>query len=1191
MATKAPKGTVVEEDRRLFLRKQLEDFRDSASETLRFPANLSNIERRYVHKAVAELNLVSKSAGSGSERFITIWKRDAATAPAAAQNISNKTIPWELPESARRILSSAKLQAAVDEVQRELDALTTTGDAAKTKRHGRVHRLADQLPRIRASYAAAEAKRRADPRNAEMERKRASLPAAEHRADVVRTIQREQIVLVSGETGCGKSTQVPQFLLEDPSIGPGARIVITQPRRISAVSLAERIAHERCEAVGETVGYNIRMESKQSAQTQVLFVTPGVLLRKLLEDGDLDEFSHVIVDEAHERDRFTEFLLIVLRDIAARRASLKLVLMSATMHTQKLCAYFGDIPQINVGGSVFPVQEFFLEHVLKFIRYTPRSLAAATPTTTTAALAAASTFSCAVCHGGPFVSAEELGTHAALCFPQDADHFVSAYLQTRHVALPARTKAAKLDVLLQRLQWLREHVAPSATVAAAMAAVDGRAAATAAAAAAAAADDADAFDARFDRSARDEDGDDSDLDDDDFAALLLAQPGASTAAGGAAGAQSVGLGDRLLQSEESDELNALLKAYQRDLETAADEAGGSGSGGSGEVDYALIIALLRFVVSSEFGRDHGAVLVFLPGWDDIARLHRLLGACADFADPQRFQLHQLHSGVPRRDQQRVFAPVADPATQRKIILSTNIAETSVTIDDVSVVIDAMLMKEKAYDAHSKLSFLRPAFISQASARQRKGRAGRTRAGVCFRLCSVLRARHLREFQDSELLRMPLEELVLQAKALRLADGDGGAADFFAKALDPPAALAVAQAVGLLRALQCVAGVDEALTPLGDVLAQLPLSPRHGKMLLLGCVCGVAPAAQRFAAALNGRDPFLLPTSEPQRRAVQLQRQQFAGASRCDPLAAVNAVAQYAQRATQQSRGELQRWCLSHELSAAACQHLVDAAQQLDRSLRDVALPAATTLPVKHARCGRHEGSVPLATLALAAALYPDLAVRAPAPADAAAAASSAASLFVTERGAKAKLHPASINAKALARPAAALEVVCFQDLVALNAFHRAFRANGPEFLMLQTTPLAVLGLCVLCGSFAVHGPAAAAEAAAEAAGRVDCVVDGWLRLSLPPADARVVELLRRLLQGALMLLVRAPAALALAPPATATATAAAANRCDVALVTQTLDVALAALAAAQDEALRLHGPGTAVAPAAGAADAGRRRHK
>lgn len=124
---------------------------------------------------------------------------------------------------------------------------------------------------------------------------------------------------------------MPQFLLDDPDIGPTCRMVITQPRRISAISVAERIAKERQERIGGTIGYNIRLESEKSPTTQCLFATPGVVLRKIQSDPLLEEYSHVVIDEAHERDRFTEFLLIVLRDICSRRANLKLILMSATL--------------------------------------------------------------------------------------------------------------------------------------------------------------------------------------------------------------------------------------------------------------------------------------------------------------------------------------------------------------------------------------------------------------------------------------------------------------------------------------------------------------------------------------------------------------------------------------------------------------------------------------------------------------------------------------------------------------------------------------------------------------------------------------------------------------------------------------------------------------------------------------------
>jgi hypothetical protein len=127
---------------------------------------------------------------------------------------------------------------------------------------------------IRSSYTRAQAERQRKPAYASMQRKREGLPAFVHQDAVTSLIKQEQIVLVSGETGCGKTTQVPQFLLDDPEIGPQCRIVVTQPRRLSAISVAERIAAERGEAIGGTIGYNIRLESEKSRTTQVPLPLP-----------------------------------------------------------------------------------------------------------------------------------------------------------------------------------------------------------------------------------------------------------------------------------------------------------------------------------------------------------------------------------------------------------------------------------------------------------------------------------------------------------------------------------------------------------------------------------------------------------------------------------------------------------------------------------------------------------------------------------------------------------------------------------------------------------------------------------------------------------------------------------------------------------------------------------------------------
>lgn len=127
--------------------------------------------------------------------------------------------------------------------------------------------------------------------------------------------------------GSGKSTQVPQFILDNDET---CNIVVTQPRRISAISIAERVAAERCETVGSVVGYNVRLESAISESTQLTFCTPGILLRKFQNSPDLEEYNYIMLDEIHERDQYTEFLMIALKELMARRNDLHVVLMSAT---------------------------------------------------------------------------------------------------------------------------------------------------------------------------------------------------------------------------------------------------------------------------------------------------------------------------------------------------------------------------------------------------------------------------------------------------------------------------------------------------------------------------------------------------------------------------------------------------------------------------------------------------------------------------------------------------------------------------------------------------------------------------------------------------------------------------------------------------------------------------------------------
>ncbi|KAM9328858.1 ATP-dependent RNA helicase DHX29 isoform 1-T1 [Gastrophryne carolinensis] len=203
---------------------------------------------------------------------------------------------------------------------------------------------------------------------------REQLPVFAHRNYILDTLSRHRVIVVAGETGSGKSTQVPQFLLEDLLLNNGSsgkcNIVCTQPRRISAMSLATRVCDELgCESGpggrNSLCGYQIRMESRTGEHTRLLYCTTGVLLRKLQEDSLLKKITHVIVDEVHERTVQSDFLLIILREILHKRSDLHLILMSATVDSDKFSTYFSHCPIIRISGRTYPVQVFHLEDIVE----------------------------------------------------------------------------------------------------------------------------------------------------------------------------------------------------------------------------------------------------------------------------------------------------------------------------------------------------------------------------------------------------------------------------------------------------------------------------------------------------------------------------------------------------------------------------------------------------------------------------------------------------------------------------------------------------------------------------------------------------------------------------------------------------------------------------------------------------------
>ncbi|GAA5823603.1 hypothetical protein JCM11251_000694 [Rhodosporidiobolus azoricus] len=210
----------------------------------------------------------------------------------------------------------------------------------------------------------------------EMLRQRANLPIAAYRSSIMNEIENSQCVVLCGETGCGKSTQVPSFILEhDMRLGRDVKIFCTEPRRISAISLAQRVSTElgeapnACGTRNSLVGYSIRLDSAVSASTRIVYATTGIVLRMLEGKESLADVTHIIIDEVHERSIDSDFLLIVLREILEVRKDLKVILMSATVDAEKIANYMGGCPVVRVPGRTFPVTPYYLEDVVELTRY------------------------------------------------------------------------------------------------------------------------------------------------------------------------------------------------------------------------------------------------------------------------------------------------------------------------------------------------------------------------------------------------------------------------------------------------------------------------------------------------------------------------------------------------------------------------------------------------------------------------------------------------------------------------------------------------------------------------------------------------------------------------------------------------------------------------------------------------------
>ncbi|XP_063385238.1 putative ATP-dependent RNA helicase DHX57 [Cydia fagiglandana] len=622
---------------------------------------------------------------------------------------------------------------------------------------------------------------------------RRKLPAWQKKKEILNAIRKSQVVVISGETGCGKSTQVPQYILDDwlDNFNKGGRehveIVCTQPRRISAIGVADRVAEERVEKTGQVVGYQIRLESKVSSKTRLTFCTTGILLRRLEYDPQLKSVTHILVDEVHERSEESDFLLLILRDLVKVRKDLTVILMSATLNAELFSDYFENVPVLEIPGRTFPVEQIFLEEIMELSNYV----------------------------------LEENGPYGRRVKKGKCD----------------KDKRIDLETELEACDVRASMEPPKASI-------------------------------------RDEN-------------LTVAQ---------------------VVARYPKCSKTTCKNMYLMDTE---------------KINLELIEHTLKYIVDGNHSWPReGAILIFLPGIAEIMSLHDQLAESHTFSPKTgKYILIPLHSTLSSEEQSLVFNKTREGV--RKIVLSTNIAETSVTIDDCVFVVDCGRMKEKRFDSNRNMESLELVWVSRANAKQRKGRAGRVMPGVCVHLYTSHRYQyHLLEQPVPEIHRVPLEQLLLKIKILPLFQ-NMSVHEVLGKTIEPPTKPSIDSA---LCRLQDVGALDKSygLTPLGAHLAALPVDVRIGKLMLFGAIFCCVDSALTMAACLSHKSPFVAPFGK--KGEADAKRKEFA-CSNSDQLTTLRAYRKW-QLALQRSTHAALVFANEHYLSHKTLLMLGDIKHQL-----------------------------------------------------------------------------------------------------------------------------------------------------------------------------------------------------------------------------------------------------------------------
>lgn len=315
--------------------------------------------------------------------------------------------------------------------------------------------------------------------------------------------------------------------------------------------------------------------------------------------------------------------------------------------------------------------------------------------------------------------------------------------------------------------------------------------------------------------------------------------------------------------------------------------------------------------------------------------------------------------MPTIDQKEIFSTALG---KRKIIVATNIAETSITIDDVVFVIDCGLIKITNYDPVNNTESLKPQWVSLANASQRKGRAGRVKPGTCFHLYSKAREMMLEQYQKPEILRQRLEDTILSAKVLQL----GLIEPFFEQLIDSPDPDAVKTSLDLLLRLNALTD-DEKLTPLGYHLAKLPMAPQLGKMVLLGAIFSCLDPILSIAATLDFKEPYQMPLGHEKDAA--LKRVDLTTGLQSDHLTYYETIRRY-----ETSENDRRYFCWNYYLSEHTLKLLVEVKQQFAGYLCDMNF--LSNANPKDVECNRNSDNISLIKAIVCAGLYPNVTIAA-----------------------------------------------------------------------------------------------------------------------------------------------------------------------------------------------------------------------